>query len=267
MLRSLFGRGGEPVESVAVYSPGRMYLNLAGKVLLGIVIPVALLWFDPFVFSHVGDSMMGSLSSAAYIVIVLSMAAFLMQLIPGRRPAMVSYFLAGAMVPGLVVACLMGIVILPISVVGILVYGIGLLGLYPFIFGALYFRSVRSAFLDGSRNDGPRGSEPASHPLRWRMLCGPIAGFVMVMGIAALLVMAANLELDRLAAAARRGDLRWIDWRRERFLTWAGDVDRIAIAFKHDSDSEPRNDDLAVVYHQLTHGDVEARLYQLAHPD
>jgi hypothetical protein len=253
---------------MALYSPNRMYLNLAGKALLGIVIPAALLWFDPFVFSHVGDSLMGSFSSAAYIVIALSMAAFLMQLIPGPRPAKVSYLLAGAMVPGLVVACLVGIVILPISVVGILVYGLGLLGLYPFIFSVLYFRSARSAFLEGSRNDGARATEPGRHHRRWRMLCAPIAGFATVIGIAALMMIAANRELDRLAAAARRGDnLSRIDWRRERFLTWAGNLDRIAIEFKQDSDSEHAHDDLAAVYHQLTHGDVEARLYQLAHPD
>jgi hypothetical protein len=250
---------------MALYSPNRMYLNLAGKALLGIVIPAALLWFDPFVFSHVGDSVMGSFSSAAYIIIVLSMAAYLMQLIPGSRPAMVSYLLAGAMVPGLVVSCVVGIVILPICVVGILLYGLGLLGLYPFIFSVVYFRSARSAFLDGSRNDGARGTEPGSRPRRWQMLCGPIAGFATVIGIAALMMIAANRELDRLGAVARRGDnLSRIDWRQERFLTWAGNPDRIVIEFKQDTDA---HDDLAVVYHQLTHGDVEARLYQLAHSD
>jgi hypothetical protein len=248
---------------MALDLPNRRYLKLAGKALLGIVIPIALLWFDPFVFSHVGDSILGGYSNAAYIVIVLSMAAFLMELIPGRRPAMVSYLLAGAMVPGLVVACLVGIVILPISVVGILLYGLGILGLYPFVFGVLYFRSARSAFLDGAG-----ATEPAGHPRRWQMLCGPLAGFATVIGIAALMMIAANRELDRLAAAVRQGDnLSRVDWRWERFLTWAGDDDRIAIKFKQDSVSERPHDGLAVVYHQLTHADVEGRLYQLAHQD
>ena len=257
------------MERTALKSPYRLYLDLTGKVILGIVIPAILLRFDPFVFSpRNGDSLVGSFSGAAYVVIVLSMAAFLARVIPGHRPALLSVVLAGAMLPGSLIGFLLGIVILPLSVVGIRLYGLGLLGLYPFIFGVLYLRSARSALLAGWGNDRTRGSEATRGPRRWQMVCGPIAGFVTVIGIAALMMISANRELDRLALAAQRGDdMSRVNWRWERYLTWAGNADRIAVECKQDSDSEHPNDDLAMVYRQLTQRDVEARLYELAHLD
>ena len=170
--------------------------------------------------------------------------------------------------PGSLIGFLLGIVILPLSVVGIRLYGLGLLGLYPFIFGVLYLRSARSALLAGWGNDRARGSEATRGPRRWQMVCGPIAGFVTVIGIAALMMISANRELDRLALAAQRGDdMSRVNWHWERYLTWAGNADRIAVECKQDSDSEHPNDDLAMVYRQLTQRDVEARLYELAHLD
>ena len=239
--------------------------DLAMHVTLGIVIPAVMLRFDPFVLGgQDGDSLVGSLSAGVYVLMFLSMTAFLGRLILGRGAPRLSWLLGGARFAGSLVSGLLGTVMLPLSVLGIRVYGLGLLGFYPFVSAILYFRTARSALWE-TRGFG----EPASpnSPARRVRLAWALGGFAMVLTIPAVLWFAANRELDRLTAAAHAGmNFSKVDWQVERYLTWAGDSDRILRQFREAQPGQEQRD-LDLLYRQLSGRDAQTRLEQLRHAD
>jgi hypothetical protein len=232
-------------------------LNIAVKAIAGVVIPIVMLRFDPFVLGgQDGESLVGSLSAGAYVLMSLSMTAFLLQLILRREGTLLSKLLSGAIFAGALISGVVGIDMLPFSIVGVRVYGLGLLGLYPFIVSVIYFRTGRSALVERSQTEN------------WRTYGCAFAGFVMVIAIPILMVYAANSELDRLTTAAKAGaDPGRVDWHWEGYLTWAGDTDRIVREYKLNFNQTRQRGDLGALYRNLTGRTIEARLNALAHPD
>jgi hypothetical protein len=219
---------------------------------LGVVLPLLLLRFDPFLLSGWnGDSLLGSLSQPVYVLLFLSMLAFLGQLFAPQRMVKLAGISAGVLMAGCLLSLLLAGVLLPFSIVAIRLYGYGLLGLYPWVAAFLYFRAARSAM----RRSGIR------NPL-W-----PIAGFIFAVAIPLVLVGVANREIIRLAAHAGTIGRSTAGWRAEQFLTWAGDSDRIVSEYEHETKSPARKENLGKLYQNLRGQDIEARLEQLRHSD
>ena len=108
--------------------------KVIASAVLGIVIPTILLRLDPFVLGgQDGDLMVGNFSHATYVLMLLTMVAFLVQT-DSRSAAVISVGDSFGRAPcGVADLRRGGDLILPLSVVGIQVYGIGLLGFYPFV--------------------------------------------------------------------------------------------------------------------------------------
>lgn len=90
-------------------------LNVAWKVVLGIVIPAILFCWAV----SIEIQWLGAFPPALTLMMFLSMAAFLARLILGRQPALVSGILAGAILAGALISGLLGISLLSLSVVGL----------------------------------------------------------------------------------------------------------------------------------------------------
>ncbi len=227
-------------------------IAIARKVVLGVVFPLVLLRFDPFLLGGRNQgSLMGAFSGPIYVAIFLSILAFIGLLFSSGRMARLSGILSGAVIAGSLLSALLGSVLLPFSITGIRLYGLGLLGLYPWVVSILYFQAGRSAM----RGSGNRNA-------LW-----PIVGFIIVVGVPLVLMGAANRELDRLAAHAGDGrEWTTTDLRPEQFLTWAGDSDRIVGQYEGETTSA-RKENLGRLYGNLTGQDIEARLERLRHPD
>jgi hypothetical protein len=113
----------------------------------GVVAPLLCVIFDPLVFQPGVVRPAGLFADYrifAYTVIFVAITALLVWLV-GERAPVHARVLGGIMIFGAVFALVLGLVLLPFSVLGILFYGIGLCGLTPFITMIIYLRNGRRA--------------------------------------------------------------------------------------------------------------------------
>lgn len=116
--------------------------------IFGVILPVFCFAFDPIVFetSGIGKSYLGDYKPFAYIlsfVSVMAMSAFLTW---GKKLKFVNGFLAGLFVTSSLVSFFIGLVILPISLIGLIVL-IGALGFTPLFSSFVFFRNSIRAYL------------------------------------------------------------------------------------------------------------------------
>lgn len=137
----------------------------------GVILPTLCLIFDPIIFkSKVPiDCDDGTprpilsperLAIFAYTLIGLGMLALLIWLIAGKRSPRYAVCFAGIFFAGAVSAAILGLLLLPFSLIGLLLYGLGVLGFIPFLTMIVYLRNgVRAWRL-------ARQQEP-SQPRKW----------------------------------------------------------------------------------------------------
>ncbi len=117
----------------------------------GILLPVFCMAYDPFVFVEGGP-----LSILAWLAVVLQMVIFLAWLLSGRRLRRASSFFAGAMSGGAGIALLIQLPLLPLVLLGMIVWGLGIVGLTPTLTCVVFCRNAKSAWRLGKLADGPK---------------------------------------------------------------------------------------------------------------
>lgn len=110
---------------------------------IGVVLPVAMVLLDPIVFRGsglgAGQPLLAGARPFGYMAIATGMALVLYDLLRGRPHAAV----AGALAAAAAFSAGLGVILLPFSLAGILLFGMGLLGLSPFFCAAvLGYRAV-----------------------------------------------------------------------------------------------------------------------------
>jgi hypothetical protein len=115
-------------------------------VIVGAIIPILLLIFDPTVFRYssawCSDPILVDFSIFSYLAIGLGVPVLLVWLFARKLSRTVIAFIAGVLMLGSIFAAVVGLVILPFSFYGILACGIGLLGFIPFIISIVYARNA-----------------------------------------------------------------------------------------------------------------------------
>jgi hypothetical protein len=118
-------------------------------VIFGVIAPVLCFYFDPVVFkSGLVGQMVGDLKAYqmfAYSVAAINVPVLAIWLSFGKRLKRWSSFIGGILVCGSVFSALVGIAILPLTLLGLLLL-IGILGFIPFITAFVYFRVGLRAF-------------------------------------------------------------------------------------------------------------------------
>ncbi len=112
----------------------------------GVIMPVICFAFDPIVFETIGigKSYLGNYKPFAYILSFISVMAMSSFLIWGKKLKWVNGFLAGLFITGSIVSFLVGLFILPISLIGLIIL-IGALGFTPLFSSFVFLRnSIRS---------------------------------------------------------------------------------------------------------------------------
>ena len=110
--------------------------------LFGVILPVICFAFDPIVFTNA--TFLGNYKAFAYILSFVSVMAISAWLIWGAKLKWLNAILAGLFIIGSVVSLGIGIVIFPISVLGLIVL-IGALGFTPLFCSIVFLRnSVRA---------------------------------------------------------------------------------------------------------------------------
>src|SRR5262249_19547142 len=109
------------------FLPEPSWAQNAFDVAAGILLPVLCLVADPIVFrgQGFGAPFLGSIALLAYATIGVSILAITLWLVCRRPPG----FLAGFLFSGALFALLLGIFLLPLSLVGLFAAGMGILGL------------------------------------------------------------------------------------------------------------------------------------------
>lgn len=123
-------------------------------IVFGVVLPIGCLVFDPIVFR--GGGFPGMYATGAYVFVGLQIAILLCWMLLGRRMDRGADFFPGPLLAGGVFSLLLGIAMLPLSLMG-LVMVIGILGFTPFLTSLVYFRAGFRAFQRrGERSGGFR---------------------------------------------------------------------------------------------------------------
>jgi hypothetical protein len=123
--------------------PGKIKLKRCIVDLLGgIALPAMCLVYDPLVFR---EGSADRLRALAFVAIVLQMLTLPIWMVGGRRLGRCGALVGGALCVGAAVAGILGVVLVPISFIGLIVFGIGLLGFTPFLTCVVFARNALDA--------------------------------------------------------------------------------------------------------------------------
>lgn len=240
----------EETFSERQFSRQPTHAQLTFDVLFGIIIPVGCLCFDPIVFRSsslgFGQPILGDYLPGASVVIGLSLLSLITWLLL-RRPASV---LVGFLSGGALFALLLGIVLLPFSLMGLFIMFIGVLGFTPFVTAFVFLRNaVRAYQLAGKA----KGADLVAFVCFLTACTAPVAAQSYV-----------TYEISRsleLAGSSDAGEAQYAIATLKRFRPLSN-FDAIAFAYEKEHDKE-RRERLATAYRELTGEDVDIRLATL----
>jgi hypothetical protein len=219
----------------------------------GMILPVLCLVFDPIFFrSGLGrPPLFGDFQFFVYAMIAIEIVALGVWLAAGRRTGDWCGILAGVMLAGAVFAAGIGLIMLPFTVIG-LAFGIGLLGFTPFVTSLIYWRNARRAH----RAASARMSRAA---LCLTLLPGAVVPFAAPAfaqwRVSRVIERSLSEVLGGNDARANAAERRLVN------LSWVvpGEFDQMVWAY--DVETNPaRKERLALVYRNITGGDIESRL-------
>jgi hypothetical protein len=119
--------------------PVKYILNVFG----GVIGPVICLLLDPIVFR--GEGYLADIATISYISIAIGVVVFTLWIASTSCNPIISHIIGGILLGGSLVALLFGLVLLPASILGILFWGMGLLGFIPFLTAVAFFEQGRRA--------------------------------------------------------------------------------------------------------------------------
>jgi hypothetical protein len=231
-------------------------------VTFGVVMPVLCFYFDPIVFQSefgYGRGLYPQCQLYAYTISALEIVALYAWLFAagraGRRPAA----LAGMLFAGGLFSLLVGLAILPYSVIGLFFYLVGALGFVPFLTGFVYLRNGwRAAGAVALAGRGSFGLAAAA------LVCG----FLFALGAPAAAHVSVTNEVSAALEDVREG--RELSPARRRALRLAGAASGPAaydgLVWEYHGEGDPaRRARLARAYAQVTAGgDIKRRLAVLS---
>jgi len=222
--------------------------------LFGVILPVLVLIVDPVVFQGglIGERpLLGKYQIFAYLISGIEMAILLVWLTLNRYVKGLSSVIGGALIGGAIFSVIVGIVILPYSLIGLILL-VGAAGFIPFLTGFVYLRSGIRALRSQEKNA----------TFQYRFLLATVATVIAVAVPAAVsfqysTVVSANIQdlvygdVQKATSAASR--LQWLP------LVPEVERNKIVRAYAVESNIERKNI-LGQYYKGLTGEDIELRL-------
>ena len=219
-------------------------------VFFGAVLPVVCLWMDPGVFRGgglPGTSRITHFALFAYVEIALCIAALAFYLVTRRA----SLFLAGILYAGMLFSLAVGIMILPLTIVGLFMV-IGVLGLTPFFTGFVFLRNARRCWYRSSGKVFPIGILVSAS--------AAVLTVIVPLAIQFETVRITDNAMDTLRTGTEAEASQAI--RTLKLARVVIDTDRLAIAYGNTDDQKVR-ERLARAFHELTGDKVEDRLAEI----
>ena len=153
-IRAAPARGGEP--KARQLSPAGLRKGAAFEVIAGILLPALCLAVDPMVFRKSSElpfetPVLAHYTAFGYAGTVVAMIGLSLWLTFGRFPA----FFSGLLAVQAIFAVFLGASLLPYSIIGLAFFGLGILGLAPFLTGFVLARNGARAFRAASFLERP----------------------------------------------------------------------------------------------------------------
>ena len=224
-------------------------------VIVGIILPILCLIFDPIVFRHGFRNEGGILKNFqlfAYTVIALEVLTLAIWLVWGKRAGTWSSAIGGILLAGALFSFVIAVVILPLSLMGLLFAFIGALGFTPFVTAFIYMRNGRRALR--AANAGASGYE---------FIGALLLGMVFVLGGPALAQWKVSHMVAESVQELTRGDQQRMTEAAQRlkYLNWIIDVDLDELVQAYGGSNDPAyKERLARAYEGITGESIEERL-------
>lgn len=235
--------------------------QLVFDMLFGVVGPLLCIIFDPFVFRS-GAFSRGPLADYrvfAYLGIILGILTLTIWLFCGSRIDNTwSGFFAGILLFGALFAGAGGIVLLPFSLLGLLLYGIGALGLIPFVTGFVFLRNGFRALRFKGHMQYP------DERLFWGFV---VFGFVMIFSIPAFAQwQTSRVEQQGIQLVLNGNDValkQGVQILKTAFWCDNSCYDKLVEAYMREND-ETRRSILARAYQEITGQDIRTILQEMS---
>ena len=231
--------------------------QLTYDVIFGIVLPILCFIFDPAIFTSDGFGLI--LFSIAqykwfvYLFSALSIISLAVWLLAYRaaesKTGTVAGFIGGILLAGAACSFVIGCVILPLSLVGLMIL-IGVLGFTPFFTAFVYLRN------------GVRALKLAESNARQPKLVGSLlSGAVLVIALSFVAHTGLNRMVTQAVNDLSKDDPQVVDAavRRLKWVGWSGDMDHLVWAYSKEQD-QTRKQNLARAYKEITGNDIDRRL-------
>ncbi|MGI8669808.1 MAG: hypothetical protein ACR2J3_08165 [Aridibacter sp.] len=210
--------------------------------ILGIILPVACFAFDPAIFKTSelwgSEPYLASLKPFAYLMSFVSVMALMAFLIWGAKLKWFNGFLAGFFLIGGIISLGIGIVLLPISLLGLMIL-IGALGFTPLFTALIYLRNAIRAY------------KSAKHLMNKKQLiqAAVLAGLFGFVTPAVL-----NFEIEKTLEKMRSGDAQTVRENAEYlyFVSPIVDFETLVKEYRFATTSKERKEALADVYRDIT---------------
>jgi hypothetical protein len=171
----------------------RCIIDLMG----GVFLPAMCLVYDPGIFF---DTPGDRVTAIGLLAVVFEMLILLMWMIVGRYVGRWSALFSGMLWVGAVVAGVIGVLLSLFSLIGIVFFGIGLLGFTPFLTCVVFVRNAR----DAARRARDAGG-------KWEVVPLFMAGFVLAAAIPCLMQMEFGTWIATTVQSLPRPHGRWMD--------------------------------------------------------
>ena len=215
----------------------------------GVVVPLICVVADPIVFrtNGPGGPLFGAYRPFAYLLSMASILAMAAWLLWGAKLKWLAAPISGLFFFGGSISLLVGIILLPFSIIGILFYFVGLLGLTPLFSAVVFLRNGGRAYRASSMAIGDQAAWQAA------FLAG-LFSFVVPYVI--------NIQIARAVNEIATGDVQTIQRETAKLKLVAPLVDlgKLSNRYHRFDDIEkesPRANELAKSYKGLSGSDIE----------
>jgi hypothetical protein len=230
--------------------------RLITDILFGVIAPILSLILDPIVFRG-GTGLLGSGSPVlpqfrvfAYVAIPIGVITLTGWLWRRFHLHAWSGFIGGILFAGALFSLLVGLLILPVTLFGI-VLGIGLLGFIPFFTAIVLFRNAREAINDVGNQLNVKG-----------VVASVVLGMVVAVAIPGAIHLGAEAYVTGGIEQVRSDDIQTVkagtEWLKNAFWCDADCFRPLETAYEAPI-SESRRMMLAAAYRQITGRDIDWR--------
>jgi hypothetical protein len=218
--------------------------QLAFDVFMGIFAPILCIKFDPMVFNE----LLPSSQVFVYSIIGLEIATLALWLLLGTHLKLLAGFIGGILLSGALFSFVIGIFLLPLSILGLILI-VGILGFTPFFTCFVFLRNGVRAL--GQANE-------------------KISVTSLVMGMSLVIAVQGGIQWAQIISESsqsvtRTDDILSTQQAKRQFKSWCTDnyLNKIVLIYAKETDPS-RKKVIAKLYQDITGENIEERLWNLS---